>query len=384
MTEIYLDNSATTKPYPEVIDAMALSMREQFYNPSALYGKAVETERALKEARDVIAAPLSMKQEQVILTSGGTESDNLGILGFLKGIRGGGTVLCSGAEHAAVRNACLEAETMGFTVKRIPLTRRGSIDLLAFEEMLDAGVRLICVMQVCNETGIVMPLEQVVKLRDRLAPLAAIHVDGVQGYLRQPLNMKKLGIQSYAVSAHKVHGPKGVGALIVREGHKISPLIVGGGHQRGLRAGTDNTVGAAGFAAAVKAWRPEAYEALREIKTDVAKALFSAIPGAAVIGPALEDADSADHILCVALPPVKAETMVHALESEGVIAGTGSACSSRSRKYSVVLSEMGIEPRLMDSAIRLSFSVLNTKEEAQAAVQTIAKQYALLSKFTRR
>ena len=126
---------------------------------------------------------------------------------------------------------------MGFTVERIPLTRRGAVDLRALEEMLDETVRLICVMQVCNETGIVMPIEQVVELRDRLAPQAAVHVDGVQGYLRQPMNMKKINIQSYAASAHKVHGPKGVGALFIQEGHKISPLIVGGGHQRGLRAG---------------------------------------------------------------------------------------------------------------------------------------------------
>jgi cysteine desulfurase len=382
--EIYLDNSATTKPYPEVVEAMVLSMREQFYNPSAPYKKAVEAERALAEARGMIAAPLSVKREQVIFTSGGTESNNLGILGHLKGIRGGGTVLYSGAEHAAVRNACLEAEAMGFAAKRIPLTKRGSVDLRAFEEMLDSSVRLICVMQVCNETGVIMPIERVVKLRDRLAPGAAVHVDGVQGYLRQPMNMKQLGIQSYAASAHKVHGPKGVGALIVRENHKISPLIVGGGHQRGLRAGTDNTAGAAGFAAAVKAWRPEAYEALREIKADMAKGLLAAIPGAAIIGPAPEDADSAAHILCISFPPVKAETMVHALEREGVIVGAGSACSSRSRKYSVALSEMGIEPKLMDSAVRLSFSVLNTKAEAEAAVKIVAAQYALLSKFTRR
>ena len=379
-----MDNSATTKPVPEVIEAMALSMREQFYNPSALYTKAVETERSLSQARDIVAAPLGVKREQVIFTSGGTESNNLGILGHLKQLRDGGKVLYSGAEHAAVRNGSLEAETMGFTVERIPLTRRGAVDLRALEGMLDETVRLICVMQVCNETGIVMPIERVVQLRDRLAPQAAVHVDGVQGYLRQLMNMKKINIQSYAASAHKVHGPKGVGALFIQEGHRISPLIVGGGHQRGLRAGTDNTVGAAGFAAAVKAWKPAAYETLRGIKAEMAETLLKTIPGAAIIGPAPEDDDSAPHILCMSFPPVKAETMVHALEQEGVIAGTGSACSSRSRKYSVALSEMGIEPRLMDSAIRLSFSVLNTRAESEAAVRIIAKQYALLSKFTRR
>ena len=239
-------------------------------------------------------------------------------------------------------------------------------------------------MQVCNETGAVMPLEAVVSLRDRLCPRAAIHVDGVQGYLRIPLSMKKLNIQSYAVSAHKVHGPKGVGALILREDHKISPLIFGGGHQRGLRAGTDNTVGAAGFAAAVKAASPERYAALPAIKAYLAEELLKTIPGAAIIGPLPHDADSAAHILCVSLPPVKAETMVHALCEQGVIVGTGSACSSRQRKYSVALTEMGVAPRLMDSAIRISFSAPNTLEEAQAAAGVIREQYAVLSRFVKR
>ncbi|MFH1880240.1 MAG: cysteine desulfurase family protein [Bacillota bacterium] len=382
--EIYLDNSATTQPYPEVIEAMAESMRSGYYNPSALYKKAVDAERALEEARAVIAAPLSMKPDNVVFTSGGTESNNLGILGHLKQLKGGGTVLYSAAEHAAVRSACLEAETMGFAVKRIPLDGRGSLDLRALEGMLDSSVKLICVMQVSNETGVVMPLSQVVNLRGRLAPQAAIHVDGVQGYLRVPLSMKQLSIQSYAVSAHKVHGPKGVGALIVRDGHTLRPIIVGGGHQRGLRAGTDNTVGAAGFAAAVKAYQPAAYQTLRGLKAETAKGILDAIPGAVIIGPKPEDADSAYHILCVSLPPVKAETMVHALESENVIVGTGSACSSRSRKYSVALTAMGLSETVMGSAIRISFSLQNTRKEIQTAVQVIAAQYRVLSKFTRR
>jgi len=384
MTKIYLDNSATTKPYPEVIDAMTFSMREEFYNPSALYKQAVETERRLTGARGIVAAPLGMKAENVVFTSGGTESNNLGILGHLKTLRGGGTVLYSGAEHAAVRNTCAEAEAMSFTVKRLPLDRRGSLDMQALEEMLDDTVRLICVMHVCNETGAVMPVEQVVALRDRLAPQAAVHVDGVQAYLRVPMNMKKLRIQSYAVSAHKVHGPKGVGALILQNGHKIGPLIFGGDHQRGLRAGTDNTVGAAGFAAAVSACRPEAYAALKQVKSEMAKALLAAIPDAVIIGPLPEDPDSASHILCISLPPVKAETMVHALAAEGVIVGTGSACSSRSRKYSVALSEMGVAPKLMDSAVRISFSAPNTLDEAKQAAERIAAQYQLLKKFIRR
>ncbi len=384
MTEIYLDNAATTKPSAEVIDAMTSAMRIGYYNPAALYKGAVEAERALEAARAAIAAPLRMKQEHVIFTSGGTESDNLGILGHLKTCRSGGTVLYSAAEHAAVRNAAIEAENLGFTVKRIPLDTRGSLDLAALETMMDESVTLISVMHVCNETGMIMPLPQLASLRDQLAPRAAIHVDGVQGYLRLPVDMKKLGIQSYAVSAHKVHGPKGVGALIVQDKHKIAPLIFGGGHQRGLRAGTDNTVGAAGFAAAVKAYPASAAQTLQALKVDMARLLQSAVPNMQIIGPLPEDADSAPHILSLSLPPVNAETMVHALEAQGVIVGTGSACSSKSRKRSIPLTSMGVSVALMNSAIRLSFSVQNTPEELAIAAKAIQTQYDILSKFTRR
>jgi len=382
--EIYLDNSATTRPCPEVIEAMTSSMLHMYYNPSALYAQAVKAEHALEQARAAVAAPLRMKQENVVFTSGGTESNNLAILGHLKQVRGGGTVLYSAAEHAAVRNTCAAAEALGFTVRQIPLDQRGSLDLQALEELLDETVKLICVMQVCNETGAVMPLAELSALRGRLAPQAALHVDGVQGYLRLPINMKQLHIQSYAVSAHKVHGPKGMGALIVQPGHKLRPLLVGGGQQKGLRSGTDNTTGAAGLAAAVQAYPSDAAAMLRGLKADVVRGLLEAVPGAAVIGPMPEDADSAPHILSIALPPVKAETMVHALAQQGIIVGTGSACSSHARKHSAVLTAMGIPPKLMDSAIRISFSVQNTKVEVQTAVAEIAKQYQLLSKFVKR
>ena len=222
--EVYLDNSATTRPCEQAIEAITASMRNGYYNPSALYGKAVETERALAEARKTITASVQAGDADVVFTSGGTESDNLAILGYLRGVREQGKVLFSAAEHPAVKNACREAAARyGHTAEEIPLDSRGSLDLTALERQITSDTRLICVMQVCNETGIIMPLSRVVALRDRLAPNAAIHVDGVQGYLRVPFSMRELGVQSYAVSAHKVHGPKGVGALIIRWGHRLYP-----------------------------------------------------------------------------------------------------------------------------------------------------------------
>lgn len=385
--QVYLDNSATTKPCEAAVAAVTDAMRRSFYNPSALYAPAVEAERALEKARETIAAAADAKAEDVIFTSGGTESDNLAILGYLAGGREPGMVLYSAAEHPAVKNACLEAASRyGCTVKEIPLDSRGTLDMDKFEELLCPDVKLICVMQVCNETGVTMPLDGVVALRDEHAPQAAIHVDGVQGFLRIPFSMRKLNVQSYAVSAHKVHGPKGVGALIVRDKHRLHPQLFGGGQQNGLRSGTENTAAIAGFAAAVAQYPPIAettakLSALKRIATEM---LAEKIPDFRVMGPGADEADSAPHILYAAFPPVRAETMVHALEASGVYSGTGSACSSHKNKRSDVLTAMGIPPGVIDCAVRLSFSVDNTEEEIRFAVEQIAKQYAILARFTRR
>ena len=385
--EVYLDNSATTRPCEQAIEAITASMRNGYYNPSALYGKAVETERALAEARKTITASVQAGDADVDFTSGGTESDNLAILGYLRGVREQGKVLFSAAEHPAVKNACREAAARyGHTAEEIPLDSRGSLDLTALERQITSDTRLICVMQVCNETGIIMPLSRVVALRDRLAPNAAIHVDGVQGYLRVPFSMRELGVQSYAVSAHKVHGPKGVGALIIRRGHRLYPQLFGGGQQNDLRSGTENTPGVLGFAAAVLAYPPveKAAEQLSALKRYTVETLSAEIPDFRVLGSAPGETDSAPHILYAAFPPVRAETMVHALEAAGVLVGTGSACSSHKKHRSETLTAMHIAPAIIDSAVRLSFSIQNTSEEIGYAVQKMIEQYRLLARFTRR
>lgn len=199
-------------------------------------------------------ASLGAAEKNVLFTSGGTESDNLAVLGYMQGRRGG-ELLYTAAEHPAVKNACLEAEKrFACNAREIPLLTNGSVNLPALEAMLSPATRMICVMQVCNETGVVMPLGEICTLRDRLAPSAAIHVDGVQGYLREPFSFRDINVQSYALSAHKIHGPKGVGALVYRGGFRIHPQMVGGGQQDNLRSGTENTVGIAGLHAAVASY----------------------------------------------------------------------------------------------------------------------------------
>ena len=383
--QVYLDNSATTRPFAEVVEAMHQSMTEQYYNPSALYAPAMHAEHALADARRVIAASLQASEKNVIFTSGGTESDNLAIWGWLQGQRKPGEVLYTAAEHAAVKNACMEAEArFGSIAREIPLLANGSVDLDALREMLCENTQLICVMHVCNETGVIMPLEEICTLRDKYAPQAAIHVDGVQGYLRVLFSFKKLKVQSYALSAHKIHGPKGVGALVVREGHRIKPQMAGGGQQNNLRSGTENTYGIAGMRAAVETYPADALEKMQANKLLLVKLLREALPETTVVGFLPEDEHSAGHILSVAFPPVRAETLLHALEADGIYVGTGSACSSKKGKHSSVLKAMGCSNAVMDGAIRISLCPFNTEEEMRHTAEKMIEKVTMLRRFTRR
>lgn len=385
MMQVYLDNSATTKPCSQCVDAMVRSMQEDYYNPSALYAPAMKGEQILKDAAAAIAQQVGSDARHVVFTSGGTESDNLAIFGHMQLNRDGGEILYSAAEHAAVRLACEEAaERYGCTAREIPLTAEGSLDLAALEAMLSEQTRMICVMQVCNETGVIMPLEEVCRLRSRLAPKAAIHVDGVQGFLRVPFSMKKLPVDSYAISAHKFHGPKGVGALVWREGFRFKPMMIGGGQQNDRRSGTENTVGIAGMGAAVKAYPKDGSDHMLALKKQLLESLSQKLPEMQIMGLPADDPASATHILNVAFPPVRAETLLHALEMDGVIVGTGSACSSKKGKHSHVLTAMKATPSVMESAIRISLCPENTQEEMTYTAEAIARQVEMLRKYVRR
>lgn len=383
--QVYLDNSATTRPLDEVVSAMNRCMTENFYNPSALYAPAMHAEKELKEARKAIAATLKANEKNVIFTSGGTESDDLAIWGWLQGQRKPGEVLYTAAEHAAVKNACIEAESrFGTKAREIPLLANGSVDLEALEGMLSENTQLICVMHVCNETGVIMPIQAICALRDRLAPQAAIHVDGVQGYLRVPFSFQQYKVQSYALSAHKIHGPKGVGALVIRDGHRIKPQMAGGGQQNNLRSGTENTYGIVGMREAVERYPKDALAQMAQKKQLLVQLLTEKLPETTVIGLPAEDENSAGHILNVAFPPVRAETLLHALEMDGICVGTGSACSSKKGSHSTVLKAMGCTVPVMEGAIRISLSPFNTEEEMRYAAEKIVEKVVMLRKFTRR
>ena len=251
---VYLDNSATTRPSEPVRKKVLQAMESGWFNPSALYKPAMEIQKEMEGVRERLLEAAGAGGQTVLFTSGGTEADNLALLGFAKGKRNPGRVLISSVEHPAV-SACREPlEALGFRVAEIPAGASGTVDLEKLERMMDGQVDLIAVMQVNNESGAVEPLERIAQMRSRLCPQARLHVDGVQGFLRVPVCFNRLGLDSYALSAHKIHGLKGTGALILRKGSRIRPLLYGGGQEGNLRSGTENTFGILALGEAVRTW----------------------------------------------------------------------------------------------------------------------------------
>ena len=377
---IYLDNSATTRVCDAAVKAAEACMTEGFFNPSALYMPSMAVEKDMNACRDAILRALDAGGDaRVVFTSGGTEADNLAILGGMEHMRGG-RVLYSAGEHPAVREACEQLKNL--TAGEIPLAADGRVRLDRLEEMLTPDTRLICVMQVNNETGAVMPIGEIAKLRDRLCPEAVLHVDGVQGFLRVPFSMRETGADSYALSGHKIHAPKGVGALVYRPRLRLNPRQVGGGQEKALRSGTENTPGIAGLRAAIEAWPKDAD--IRTLKCLLFDSLKAAIPDAVYNGPDPASPLSAPHILNASLPPVRSETMLYALAGDGILVGIGSACSSHKQKVSRVLRAMGLNGLRAESALRFSLCPYNTEDEMKAAAVTAARHYDLLKKYTRR
>lgn len=380
--DCYLDNSATTRPTESVVRVMSECMLSGYFNPSALYAPAVRVEKQLNACREAIAARLHAESKQVVFTSGGTEADNLAILSLLSDRRGG-RVLFTAGEHPAVREPCEYLRGHGFDVREIPYDAAGVVDLDALKELMTADTRLICVMQVNNETGAVMPLRDISLLRDKLCPQALLHVDGVQGFMRIPVDMRALGIDSYALSGHKIHGPKGVGALVYGERLRVTPRALGGGQEKNLRSGTENVPGILGLMEAVngypekndmQALKMRLYQRLKDIAGENFR----------VNGPLPDSAHAAPHILNCSLAPVRSETMIYALEADHVYVAAGSACSSHKQKLSTVLTAMQVPRRAAESALRFSLSPYTSAEEIDYAADCIARHYELLKRYERR
>ena len=376
---IYLDNSATTQVCEAAIQRMEKCMREEYFNPSALYGPSLEVRGEMNRLREELLRRVHCPEGRVVFVSGGTEADNLAVLGGVASFRDG-KILCFGGEHPAVREACRGAK--GLKCEFIPLREDGTADLNALEGMMDPSVRLIAVMQVNNETGAIQPLKEIGRLRDRLCPDALFHVDGVQGFLRVPMDMKDCGADSYALSSHKIHGPKGCGALILRKEERLTPQQLGGGQEGALRSGTENVPGILGMGAAIAAW-PGA-EGMRARKESLYRGLKELDAEFHVNGPDPLSPTSAPHILNVSLMPVRSETMLHALEGEGILIGIGSACASNKQRISDTLKAMGIQRPRAECALRFSLSPMTTEEDIQRTVEAVGRQYRFLAPYRRR
>jgi len=381
---VYMDNAATTRVSEGAIVAMMAMMRDEYFNPSALYRGAVAVERHLVECRSALAG--RQNAERIVYTSGGTEADNLALLGLR--LRKPGVVLVSAAEHSAILKLRGALEESGHSVRTIPLTPDGVVDLDTMRGLLAGGVSLISVTEVCNVTGAAQPLADVVLLRDELCPDALIHSDGVQGFMRMGLSPMKNGVDLYSISAHKIHGPKGVGALALskRASLKLSPRSFGGSQESGLRAGTENAPGIVGLDAA---WReldadPALIGAMRTLKVRLFRTIAAAIPDIQVNGPDPESTASAPHILNISPPGIGGEPFVHALEAEGVYAGTGSACSSKSKEMNEGFKSMGLARERAERAVRLSLSPHTTVADVDRTADAFIRCHMVLFPYSKR
>ena len=377
---IYLDNSATTKPHPQVIEAMLSLLQENYGNPSSLHTIGQRAERVVTKARRDLAGALGVKEKEIIFTSGGTEANNMAIKGVVRAYGNRGRhIITSRIEHPSILEVFRELEDEGFRATYLEVDGDGRITPAKLAEALEPETILVSLFHVNNEIGSINPLPelaQVLSQRGRQRPF--FHVDAVQSFGKLPVRPARWGIDLLSLSGHKIHGPKGVGALYLREGLAIPPLILGGGQERGLRSGTENVAGIGGFGLAALLAEEEREGALPKV-AELRKAFLERLKGS---GCRVNSPDNGSpYILNLSFPGFRGEVLVHALAEKGVYVSTGSACSSRARKQSHVLESLGLSPAEVAGAIRVSFSRRNSLEEAKKAGEILAHVAAELGEF---
>nr|WP_317364714.1 cysteine desulfurase family protein [uncultured Blautia sp.] len=383
--EVYFDNSATTRCYDSVKDIVIRTMTEDFGNPSAMHLKGVEAEKYVKDSAAQLARILKVQEKEILFTSGGTESDNLALIGgAMANKRSGNHIITTAVEHPAVSQPALFLQEQGFEVTYLSVDSRGVVKLDALEAVLRPDTILVSVMFVNNEVGAVMPVEEISRRIREKSPKALFHVDAIQAFGKYRIYPKKMGIDLLSVSSHKIHGPKGVGFLYISEKAKIQPQILGGGQQSGMRSGTDNVPGIAGLGVAAE----EIYrnldanvEKMYCLKEHIAKGLAK-IPDIRMNGMDLRE--GAPQILSISVMGVRSEVLLHSLEERGIFISAGSACSSHKRKPSSTLAAMGMPKDQIESTVRLSFSEENTVEEADYFLQVMEEIVPMLRRYSRR
>ncbi len=382
--EAYFDNSATTRCSKGAVEIMVRALSEDYGNPSSLHGKGMEGEHYIKEAAGKIAKTMKVKEAELIFTSGGTESNNLAILGAaMANRRSGMHLITTCVEHPAVSAPVKFLEEQGFSVTRLGVDQDGRISLEELREAITPETILVSMMYVNNEIGAVEPVAEAAGIIKAQNPKTLFHVDAIQAYGKYIIHPAKLGIDMMSVSGHKIHGPKGSGFLYVRERTKIKPILYGGGQQRAMRSGTENVPGIAGLGqAAGEAYEnfEEKQEHLRQLKNafieGIADEKWAHINGR-------KGADSAPHIISLSVDGVRSEVLLHALEEQHIYVSAGSACSSNKPAVSATLSAIGVERQYLDSTVRISFCNDNTLEEVAYCVNKLKELVPMLRKYIR-
>ena len=384
MNEVYLDNSSTTRVCETAAAKVMELMTENYGNPSSLHALGFRAEQALTQARRSVAAALGAKEEEVFFTSGGTESNNLAIFGAAYARkRMGMHIVTTQIEHPSVANAVRQLEKEGWEVTWLQPDREGHIAPEAVLEAVRPDTTLVSMMAVNNEVGTILPIEAAARAIALKKAPALLHVDAVQAFGKYPIDVEKMKIDLLTMSGHKIHGPKGVGMLYMRKGLKVKPLMLGGGQQRGQRPGTENGPGAAALGVACdEAFKSmkESIAHVREVKQTLLEGIL-ALPDTQLNGDSLEEASP--YVLNVTFKGLRSEVLLHALESKGIVVSAGSACDSKKKVGSPVLTAMGLPFSEIEGAIRFSFCRYNTVEEAKECLKALEELVPFFRKYNR-
>lgn len=388
--EVYLDNSATTKVFPEVAELMTKIMCEDYGNPSSLHMKGVQAEQHLKYAKETFAGILKCSEKELYFTSGGTESDNMALVGCaFANRRAGNHLITTQIEHPAILQTMHYLEDCGFEVTYLPVDEFGVIRLEDLEGAMRDTTVLVSIMHTNNEIGSVQPISEAGAIIKRCNPRTLFHVDAVQGFGKARIIPKRMKIDLMSASGHKIHGPKGVGLLYVNEKVKIQPIVFGGGQQMNLRSGTENVPGIVGMAKAADLLYKHFDDddvRLHNLKKQFISGVKQ-IDRAVVNGIDPRDPygmSTAPHVVSVSFPDVRSEVLLHALEDEGIYVSAGSACSAHKPQPSATLKAIGVDKKLLESTIRFSFSVFTTEEEIDYTLKALYDKVPLLRKYTRK
>ena len=373
---VYLDNSSTTKPYREAVDRAVLYMTEDYGNPSSLHGLGLNAEKAVKEARAAVAKGLGAPAGEIYFTSGGTEADNMAIIkGAQARRRAGNRIITTKTEHPAVLEPCAYMEKQGFEVVYIDVDSKGCIDLEQLKSAVNDNTILISVMHVNNELGSINPIAEISKLKGN----ALFHSDAVQSYGKVDINAGGTDIDMISVSGHKIHGPKGIGAIYVRKGVNVNPYIMGGGQEKNMRSGTENVPAIAGFGAAADISytnMKSRTDHMKAARAHLLEGIRGSIPDIKVNSPE----DGCPSVLNISFPGTRGEVLLHMLEDCGIYVSTGSACSSNKHGQSHVLKAIGLTDREIEGTLRFSFSEFNTIEEMDYVLENLT---AIVKRFRR-